>query len=365
MSVLFSPITIKEITLRNRIGVAPMCQYHSINGVAQAWHMAHLGSRAVGGAGLIIAEATAVLPEGRITPSCMGLWTDEQLEALKPITAFIKSQGAVAGIQLAHAGRKGSSAVPWHGGQHLDNDDGGWDIFGPESQPFDDDGTRLWKTPIKMQQADITKVQEAFVAAAQRALEAGYEFLEVHCAHGYLLHSFLSPLVNTRDDQYGGDIRGRARMLLETTAKVRAIWPQRLPLSVRLSMSDWVEGGLTVEDNITVATWLKELGVDLVDCSSGGATPEARSSINGGIAKQVGMSAQLKRDSGLMSMAVGEITKAKQAEEIIATGQADIVLLARAMLKDPYWATNAAAELGADLTKVVSPLHNLFVGPKT
>lgn len=362
MSQLFSPLTIKDITLRNRIGVAPMCQYQSVDGAAQAWHMSQLGSKAVGGAGLVITEATAVLPEGRITPSCMGLWNDIQVEAIKPITAFIKSQGAVPGVQLAHAGRKGSSAQPWLGGQQLTDAEGGWGTIGPTDQPFDDDGTRLWKAPKKMQQDDIGQIQDAFVAAAKRALKAGYEFLEIHCAHGYLLHSFLSPLVNTRTDAYGGDLKCRARMLLETTEKVRAAWPQGLPLAVRLSITDWVEGGLTVEDNIQVATWLKALGVDLVDCSSGGATPAARGSINGGIAQQVGMAADLRQGSGLMSMAVGEITQAQQAEGIIASGQADIVLLARAMLHDPYWPTHAAKELGVEMPQVMPPLHQFFIG---
>ena len=362
MSHLFTPITIKDITLRNRIGVAPMCQYQAVDGIAQAWHMSQLGSKAVGGAGLVIAEATAVLPEGRITPACMGLWNDTQVEALKPITAFIKSQGAVPGVQLAHAGRKGSSAPPWLGGHQLTNAQGGWDIAGPTDKPFDGDGTRLWKSPMKMQQAQIDQVQDAFVAAAQRALKAGYEFIEVHCAQGYLLHSFLSPLVNSRTDEYGGNLKGRARMLLETTQKVRAVWPQGLPLSVRLSMTDWVEGGLSVDDNIQVAKWLKGLGVDLVDCSSGGATPAARGSINGGISQQVGMAAKLRKESGLMSMAVGEITQAQQAESIIACGQADIVLLARAMLHDPYWPTHAAKELGVEMPQVMPALHQFFIG---
>jgi 2,4-dienoyl-CoA reductase-like NADH-dependent reductase (Old Yellow Enzyme family) len=362
MSQLFSPLTVKSITLRNRIGVAPMCQYQAIDGVAQAWHMTQLGSKAVGGAGLVITEATAVSPEGRITPSCMGLWNHTQVEALQPITAFIKSQGAVPGVQLAHAGRKGSCAEPWLGGKHLTDAQGGWDIMGPADQPFDDDGVRLWKAPKHMQHNHIEQVQDEFVAAAQRALEAGYELLEIHCAHGYLLHSFLSPLVNTRTDNYGGSLKNRARMLLETTTKIRTVWPQELPLVVRLSMTDWVQGGLSVEDNIEVATWLKAIGVDMIDCSAGGATPAARSAINGGIAQQVGMAADLRQASGLMSMAVGEITQAQQAEDIIAHHQADIVLLARAMLHDPYWPTHAAKELGVEMSQIMPPLHQLFIG---
>jgi len=362
MSQLFSPLTIKSITLRNRIGVAPMCQYSAVEGVAQAWHMSQLGSKAVGGAGLVMAEATAVLPEGRITPACMGLWNDEQVDALQPITAFIKQQGAVPGVQLAHSGRKGSSAPPWLGGAQLSDEDGGWQTVGPTDTPFDDDGTRLWKAPKQMTQGDIDQVQAGFVAATQRALAAGYQFLEIHCAHGYLLHSFLSPLVNTRSDTYGGDLKNRARLLLETTEKVRAVWPQNLPLAVRLSMTDWTENGLSVNDNIQVAGWLKELGVDLVDCSSGGATPASRGSINGGIAQQVGMAADLRQGTGLMTMAVGEITQAQQAEDIIANRQADIVLLARAMLRDPYWPTHAAQELGVDIAQLMPPLHKFFIG---
>jgi len=362
MSNLFSPLTIKGITLRNRIGVAPMCQYQAVNGVAQAWHMTQLGSKAVGGAGLVITEATAVSAEGRITPSCMGLWNNDQVAALVPITAFIKSQGALPGVQLAHAGRKGSCAEPWLGGQHLTDAQGGWDIMGPASQAFDDDGVRLWKAPKAMQQRQIDQVQDEFVAAAQRSLAAGYELLELHCAHGYLLHSFLSPLVNTRTDSYGGSLKNRARMLLETTRKVRAVWPQDLPLVVRLSMTDWAEDGLNVADNIEVASWLKALGVDMIDCSSGGASPEARSAINGGIAQQVGMAAEVRKASGLMSMAVGEITRPEQAEDIITSAQADIVLLARAMLHDPYWPTHAAKQLGVEMSQVMPPLHQFFIG---
>lgn len=314
MSQLFSPLQIKGITLKNRIGVAPMCQYSAIDGVVNNWHLVHLGSRAVGGAGLIISEATAVLPEGRISNGCTGIWNDTQVEALIPITHFLEQQGAVPGIQIAHAGRKGSAARPWDGGQHLSNDEGGYDIFGPTNTPFDDSGTRLWKTPGQMSLDDIEHVQNAFVAAANRAQEAGYKLLEIHAAHGYLLHSFFTPLVNTRDDEYGGSFDNRARMLLETTAKVRQVWPDNLPLAVRISISDWDDTGLGIEDNIQMAKQLKTLGVDIIDCSAGGATPSARGSIGSRISEQVGLCAQLKQSADIMTMAVGEITAAEQAE---------------------------------------------------
>jgi 2,4-dienoyl-CoA reductase-like NADH-dependent reductase (Old Yellow Enzyme family) len=359
MSRLFSPLKIKDVKFKNRIGVSPMCQYSSENGVANDWHRIHLGSRAVGGAGLIIAEATAVLPEGRITPACAGIWNDEQLEALIPITRFLEQHGAVAGIQIAHAGRKGSAARPWDGGQHLKNEEGGYDIMGPGEEPFDHEATRLWKTPKRMTLNDIEKVQSAFVEAAKRALLAGYKLLEIHAAHGYLLHSFFTPLVNKRDDEYGGSTENRARMLRETTEKVREVWPENLPLAVRLSASDWDESGLNVEDNIQMAKWLKELGVDVVDCSAGGASPASRSSIGSRTSDQIGLATDIKASANIRTMAVGAITEPEQAENIIASGQADIVLLARGMLRDPYWPFHAAQALGID-TKTIMPVQNSF-----
>ena len=362
MSALFEPLTLRSVTLRNRIGVSPMCQYSSNDGYATDWHDVHLGSRVVGGAGLIILEATAVSPEGRITPRCAGLWEDGQAERLKPITRFMKEHGTVPAIQIGHAGRKASAAVPWDGGAHLGDEGGGWPIIGPSDAPFDDDGTRLWKAPSAMSQDDINRIQQAFVNATKRALEAGFEMLEIHGAHGYLLHSFFTPLVNKRNDEYGGDIKGRARMMLETIEKVREVWPEHLPLAVRLSASDWIEGGLGVAENIQMAKWLKERGVDIVDCSGGGATPEARASIGSRTADQKGLAAEIREKAEVATMAVGAITKAKQAEEIIATGMADIALLAREMLRDPYWPMHAAQELGADAKAILPTQVGFYVG---
>lgn len=362
MSQLFSSLKVKDVTFRNRIGVAPMCQYSSDDGIANDWHLVHLGSRAVGGAGLIIAEATAVLPNGRITPGCAGIWSDAHVEALLPVVRFQAEHGAVPGIQLAHAGRKASAARPWDGGRHLANEDGGYDIIGPFDEPFDPEGTRLWKQPRMMTQADIDNVQDAFVAAATRSLEAGYQLLELHGAHGYLLHSFFSPLVNKRTDKYGGSIENRARMMLETVEKVRAVWPERLPLAVRLSTHDWIDGGLTVVDNIQMARWLKERGVDFVDCSAGGASSTARSSIGNRTGEQVGIAGQIRDSAEILTMAVGNITDPHQAEEIIGSGTADIALMAREMLRDPYWPIHAAQALGVP-TKPLMPVQNgHFVG---
>ncbi len=361
MSALFTPLKIKDIKMRNRIGVSPMCQYSSIDGVAQPWHMVHLGARAVGGAGLIIAEATGVSPEGRITPDCAGLWNDTQVEALLPINNFIKSHGAVVGVQIGHAGRKGSASSPWKSGDHLQDDSGGWPTLGPTSDVFDPDGKRLWKTPNAMTQADIDKVQDDFVASAKLALDAGYQMLEVHGAHGYLLHSFFSHLVNTRTDQYGGALKGRARMMLEIVEKVRAVWPENLPLAVRLSVVDWVDGGLTIEDNIQMAKWLKERGVDIVDCSGGGATPASRSSVGTRTADQVGLAGELRAGADIATMAVGYITDAQQAEDVIASGTADVALLAREMMRDPYWPLRAAQTLGVNAKSFLPPQLGTFI----
>jgi len=349
MPNLFSPLAIKDVSFRNRIGMSPMCQYSATDGVMNDWHRVHLGARAAGGAGFIMAEATAVRADGRITPGCLGLWNDAQAEAAASVNRFIVDQGAVPGVQIGHAGRKGSAAAPWNGGAHLKDDEGGWPIVGPSDTAFDPDGTRLWKAPSQMTVADIAEMQGLFVAAAKRALAAGYKVLEVHGAHGYLLHSFFTPLVNTRDDAYGGDLRNRARMMLETVEAVRAVWPENLPLAVRLSVADWVDGGLTIEDNIQMAKWLKERGVDIVDCSGGGANPESRSSIGSRTADQVALAGQLRADAGIATMAVGAITEAKQADDIISSNTADMVLLGRGMMRDPYWAMHAALALGEDV----------------
>lgn len=362
MSALFTPLKIKDVTFRNRIGVSPMCQYTSVDGVAGAWHMSRLGPWAIGGAGLIIAEATAVRADGRITPSCAGLWNDDQVEALRPINAFVAEQGCVPGVQIGHAGRKSSAARPWDGGEHLADDQGGWPMYGPSGDPFDADGTRLWKAPNMMTQADIKDIQSAFVDSAKRALAAGYKLLELHGAHGYLLHSFFTPLVNTRTDEYGGDMRNRARMMLETLDAVRAVWPENLPLGVRLSASDWIEGGLTAEDNIQMSIWLREHGADFVDCSGGGATPDARASIGSRTADQIGLAADIRAKADIKTMAVGTITDAKQAEQIIASNQADMVLLGRQMIRDPYWAMHAAQELGVNAKEHISTQIGFFVG---
>ncbi len=362
MSLLFSPFSIKSITFRNRIGAAPMCQYQATDGLVSDWHQAHIGALAMGGAGLIIMEATAVRADGRITPGCPGLWNEQQIEAFKPVIEFAQSQGCVMGIQLAHAGRKASAEIPWISGTHLTDAEGGWPTISPSPEAFDNDGKRLWKAPKAMTITDIKDIQTAFVQASQRALKAGFEYIEIHAAHGYLLHSFLSPLVNKRDDQYGGTLANRARMLLETVQAVQTAWPSDLPLGVRLSMTDWIEQGLQVEDLVEVAKWLHELGVDIVDCTTGGATPDSRSSINSGIAQQPDMAGQVRKQVGIITQAVGEITDAQQAEDILQSGKADMVLLARQLLRDPYWPRHAAKQLGDDVASLMPPLHKLFIG---
>lgn len=360
MSQLFSPIKIKDIEFRNRIGVAPMCQYSSENGYPTDWHMVHLGARAMGGVGLVIAEATGVSPEGRITPGCAGIWEDAQAEAYRPINAFLKKHGAVPGIQIAHAGRKAGAALPWNGGKHLKAENGGWQSIGPTDEPFDNE--RLWRTPVAMDHAEIQRVQKAFADAAVRSFEAGYQFLEIHSAHGYLLHSFNTPLVNSRTDEYGGDLFGRTRMLRETVAAVREVWPENLPLAVRLSASDWLEAGNGIAENVQISMWLKELGVDLIDCSSGGATPVSRTALSGSVSDQIDLADQIRAEAGIQTMAVGAITEAHQAEAIIAEGKADFTLLARELLRDPYWPYHAAMELGVDKRAVLPEQNAFFVG---
>ena len=343
--------------------MSPMCQYSSNDGVATDWHMVHLGSRAVGGLGFIMAECTAVSATGRISQGCAGLWNNEQAEALKPIVALQRQFGAVTGIQISHSGRKGSAATALEGGSHLDADDpNGWETIGPTSDAFDPDGTRLWKAPHALSVDEIIEIQDQFVHSAKLALEVGYDLLEVHCAHGYLLHSFLTPLVNNREDDYGGDLRARARFLLETVEKVRNVWPKQKVLSVRLSVHDFVEGGLTLEDTSQVGLWLKELGVDILDCSGGGAVPEARGAIGNRTAEQPDMAGKLREATGLPTMAVGGITDPAQAEQLIATSKADIVLLGREMMRNPHWAFTAAKELGVDPRHVLAEQYGFFVG---
>ena len=341
MSSLFEPLTIKSITLRNRIGVSPMCQYSSTDGVSGDWHLVHLGSRAVGGAALVIAEATAVSPEGRITPGCAGIWADRHIEPLARITRFVKTQGAVPGLQIAHAGRKGSAAVPALGGASLADNAGGWPTVAPSAVAF---GGNLPKVPRAMTEADIAEAQADFARAAQRARAAGFEWLELHAAHGYLGHEFLSPLSNLRTDRYGGSLENRMRFVLETTRAVRAVWPDHLPLAVRLSCTDWVPGGWDIGQSVELSRRLKAEGVDLVDCSSGALVPDAIIPVGPGF--QVPFAEQIRREAGVATAAVGMITEPAQAEEIIRSGRADLVLLARAFLRDPYWALHAARTLG-------------------
>lgn len=343
MTHLFDPLTIKSITLRNRIGVSPMCQYSATDGHLNEWHHVHLTTRAIGGAGLVIIEATGVLPEGRITPGCAGLWQDSQIEPLARINQSIEKYGAVPGLQIGHAGRKASSALPWEGGAHLGNDQGGWDIVGPTTEPF---GGSQMKVPTALDKAGIEKITRAFRDSARRARLAGTKWLEIHAAHGYLINSFLSPLTNTRTDEYGGPLANRARLLLEVIAAVRTEWPDSLPLTVRLSASDWTEGGWTDEDSVTLARMLKDAGIDLVDCSSGGLRPQDVKNYPVGPGYQVPLAEKVRREAKIMTSAVGMITDPVQADTIIRTGQADMVLMAREMLRTPYWPVMAARTLG-------------------
>ena len=340
MSHLFAPFTIKAVTLRNRIGVSPMCMYSSEDGLANDWHLVHLGARAAGGAGLVIAEATAVAPEGRITPGDAGIWSDRHIEPLVRINRFVKAQGAVPGVQLAHAGRKAGAARPWDGGAHLADSAGGWTPVGPSALAF---GDGLDRVPHELSPAEIARVQNDFVAAARRALAAGYEWLEFHGAHGYLAHEFLSPLSNRRSDQYGGAFENRIRFLVETTRAVRAVWPEQLPFTVRLSCSDWVEGGWSIEETVALARILKTEGVDLIDCSSGGNVAAAKIPVGAGY--QVPFAERVRREAGIATAAVGLVTDPMQADQLVRNGQADLVYLARELLRDPNWPLRAARAL--------------------
>jgi 2,4-dienoyl-CoA reductase-like NADH-dependent reductase (Old Yellow Enzyme family) len=332
----------KSITFRNRIFVSPMCQYSSKEGLPTNWHLVHLGSRAVGGAGLVLVEATSVSPEGRISPEDSGIWSDAQAEAFAPISRFIKDQGSVPGIQLAHAGRKGSCSAPWQGGGPLTPDQGGWQQLAPSSIPF----AEGHPVPGAMSLDQLDEVEDQFRSAARRAVAAGFQVLELHMAHGYLLHEFLSPLANQREDEYGGSLENRLRFPLRVARAVREQWPDELPLFVRISATDWVSGGWDIDQSVHLARVLKEIGVDLIDCSSGLVVPNERIPFGPGF--QVPFAARIRADTGLTCGAVGFITDAIQAEQIVATGQADAVLLARQMLRDPYWPLHAAKELGVD-----------------
>ncbi|AMM50311.1 oxidoreductase [Rufibacter sp. DG15C] len=344
MASLFTPLTLRGIQLKNRIAISPMCQYSSEDGFANDWHLVHLGSRAVGGAGLIILEATAVSPEGRITPDDLGLWKDEHLPFLERIVSFLHSQGSVAGIQLAHAGRKASHTSPWKDGTAIPPQaNNGWQTVAPSAIPF----LEGEPTPLALDQAGIDKVIADFKAAAQRALTAGFKVIELHGAHGYLLHEFLSPLSNHRTDQYGGSFENRIRLLLEVTQAVRSVWPEEYPLFVRLSATDWTEGGWTLDDSLELAKILKGHGVDLIDCSTGGNVPKAPIPV--GPLYQVRFAEEIKKEAGIMTGAVGIITTSQEAEAIVSSGQADLVLLARQSLRDPNFPLRAAHELGEEL----------------
>jgi 2,4-dienoyl-CoA reductase-like NADH-dependent reductase (Old Yellow Enzyme family) len=338
---LFQPLTLRSVALRNRVGVSPMCQYSSEDGVATDWHFVHLGSRAVGGAGLVIAEATAVSPEGRISPGDAGIWAEKHIEPIARINRFLKQHGAVPGIQIAHAGRKASASRPWEGNAHLPEAEGGWSTIAPSAIAF---GGTLNKVPRAMTESDLAKVQNDFFAATKRAVTTGAEWLELHFAHGYLAHEFLSPLSNQRTDRYGGSFENRVRFALETARAARAAWPDRFPLAARLSCSDWVEGGWDIEQSVELARRLKAEGVDLIDCSSGGIVPDARIPVAPGY--QVPFAEKIRREANIATAAVGFITEPKQADDIIRNGQADVVLLAREFLRDPYWPAHAAKALG-------------------
>jgi 2,4-dienoyl-CoA reductase-like NADH-dependent reductase (Old Yellow Enzyme family) len=328
MSHLFTPLQLRDLTLRNRIVVSPMCMYSSNDGLPTDWHLVHLGSRAVGGAGMVILEATAVSPEGRITPHDSGIWSDAHANAFQRITHFIREAGAAPAIQLAHAGRKASTDAPWRGGKPLTPAQGAWPPLAPSAM-----------TP-----ADIDTLVQQFTAAANRALAAGFEALELHAAHGYLLHEFLSPLSNHRTDDYGGSLANRMRLPLRIAQSVRHTWPARLPLLVRLSVTDWTDGGWDLPQSIELAKALKRIGVDMIDCSSGALVPRAKMPIGPGY--QVPFAEAIRRDAAIPTGAVGMIADPQQAEEIIATGKADAVLLARQLLRDPYWPLHAATALG-------------------
>lgn len=341
MSSLFSALTLRGVTLRNRIAVSPMCQYSAVDGVPQPWHLVHLGSRAIGGAGLVITEATSVDPVGRISPDDTGIWNDAQADAWQPIVRFIREQGAVAGIQLAHAGRKASTDAPWRGGGALLPDTlPGWKPVAPSPLAL----TPAHAVPHALDEAQIAAIVASFRAAAVRARAVGFELAEIHAAHGYLLHQFLSPLSNRREDRYGGAFAGRIRLLCEVVDAVRVVWPEALPLIVRISATDWIDGGWDAVQSVALARELGARGVDLVDVSSGGLAPGASIPLQPGY--QVPFAARIRREASIATGAVGLITEPAQAERIVAEGDADLVLLARELLRDPYWPRRAAEALG-------------------
>ncbi|SMB99213.1 NADH:flavin oxidoreductase/NADH oxidase [Hymenobacter roseosalivarius DSM 11622] len=342
-ATLFTPLRLRGMELKNRIVVSPMCQYSSEDGFATDWHLVHLGSRAVGGADLILFEATAVSPEGRITPDDLGLWKDEHIAGLQRITSFITAQGAVPGVQLAHAGRKASVSSPWKGGEPVAAAAGGWQPVAPSALPFRPTDPK----PLALDTAGLREVRDDFRAATKRALMAGFKVIEIHAAHGYLLHEFFSPLSNQRTDAYGGSFENRIRLLLEVTAAVRKSWPDEYPVFVRISATDWVDGGWTIDDSVALTRELKNHGVDLIDASTGGNVSDAK--IPAGPGYQVEFAERIRQETGMPTGSVGIITTAEQAEEILASEQADLVLLAREFLRDPYFPLHAAQTLDADL----------------
>lgn len=340
MTHLFEPLKLRDVVLSNRIGIPPMCQYSARDGLASDWHFVHYGSRAVGGAALMIVEATGVVPEGRISPGDLGLWNDEQIEPLARIVHFSQKQGCVAAIQLAHAGRKASTGMGWQPPGTLSESDGGWTVVAPSPLSFGEG----YSVPRALDEADIRQVVARFADAAQRARTAGFQVAEVHAAHGYLLHQFLSPLSNQRTDAYGGSFENRTRLVREVVAAVRAEWPERLPLLIRLSATDWIEGGWNAEETVELCRALKGLGVDLIDVSTAGLLPTAKIPVGPGF--QTEFAAQIRRQAGIPTATVGLITAPAQADHIIRSGQADMVLLGREILRNPYWPLAAAQALG-------------------
>lgn len=343
MSHLFTPLTLRSIELKNRIVVSPMCQYSSEDGFINDWHLVHLGSRAIGGAALVFTEATAVSPEGRITPDDLGIWKDEHIEGLKRIATFIEAHGSVPGIQLAHAGRKASHSSPWKGNALIPVSEGGWQTVAPSAIPFSD----TYAVPAEMTTTQIKQLIHDFQAAAVRALEAGFKVVEIHAAHGYLINEFLTPLNNQRTDNYGGSFENRCRLLLQIIAAVQEVWPADLPLFVRISASDWVDGGWTIEDSVALARILKDKGVDVIDCSSGGTSPDAKIAVGPGY--QVPFAERIRKETGIKTGAVGIIVSASQSEAILESGQADLIFMAREFLRDPYFPMHAAREQGVDI----------------
>jgi 2,4-dienoyl-CoA reductase-like NADH-dependent reductase (Old Yellow Enzyme family) len=345
-SKLFESYKLRNVEFRNRIWVSPMCQYSSVDGMPTDWHLVHLGSRAVGGAGLVIMEATAVSPEGRISPSDAGIWSDAHGDAYKKITKFIKENGAIAGIQIAHAGRKASTGEPWNGGVKVDEKDGGWETVAPSAIAFNEN----YPLPREMSKAEIEQATNDFVAAAKRAVDAGFEVIEIHAAHGYLFHEFLSPLSNRRSDEYGGSLENRMRFLLETTEKVRKVVPESLPVFVRISATDWTENGWDLAQSVELCKELKNIGIDLIDVSTGGNVPDAKIPVAPGY--QVSFAAEIRKQVSIPTGAVGMITDAKQAEQILQNGEADAILIAREFLRDAYFPFTSAKELGEGIDYV-------------